>query len=71
MILEILKNLDNNQSNVELVITQFNAETIANFLASEKSQENFLQSENELEKTTGKNSLDNNVSSRHIVNVIA
>ena len=35
------------------------------------NQENFLQSENELEKTNGKNSLDNNVSSRHIVNVIA
>ena len=35
------------------------------------NQENFLRSENELEKTNSKISLDNDVSSRHIVNVIA
>lgn len=42
--LDIVANLDNNGSNVELVITQFNADTIAAFVASEKAHENFFTS---------------------------
>lgn len=42
--LDILAILEKNESKVELVITQFNADTIASFLASEKSRNNFFQS---------------------------
>lgn len=42
--LDIVANLENNDSNVELVITQFNADTISAFVASEKAHENFFTS---------------------------